>query len=136
MPERGSTLVGWDIGGAHVKACLLRDGEVLDVAQWACPLWQGMDRLDAVLQSAWQRWSAMAHARHAVTMTGEMVDLFAHREDGVVALARRLAQHLHLQRGPRHRRREHAQHQRLASVDVLQLGHVRVADLAEHHALD
>lgn len=94
MPERRSTLVGWDIGGAHVKACLLRDGEVLDVAQWACPLWQGMDRLDAVLQSAWQRWSAMAHARHAVTMTGEMVDLFPDREQGVLAIAARLARSL------------------------------------------
>jgi len=93
MPER-SSIIGWDIGGAHVKACLLQGGEVLDVAQWACPLWQGMDRLDAVLQSAWQRWRAMAQARHAVTMTGEMVDLFPDREQGVLAIAARLARSL------------------------------------------
>lgn len=85
MPER--SIVGWDIGGAHVKACLLRAGQVLDVAQWACPLWQGMDKLDAVLQAAAERWPAMAQAQHAVTMTGEMVDLFPDREQGVIGIA-------------------------------------------------
>jgi len=76
-------VIGWDIGGAHVKACLLQAGRVLDVAQWACPLWLGMDRLETALQAARQRWPALATAQHAVTMTGEMVDLFANREDGV-----------------------------------------------------
>ncbi|HYP85346.1 hydantoinase/oxoprolinase family protein [Variovorax sp.] len=86
MPEKRS-VIGWDIGGAHVKACLVQDGQVVDVAQWACPLWQGLDRLEPVLQAAWQRWRAMAQARHAITMTGEMVDLFADRERGVLAIA-------------------------------------------------
>lgn len=89
MPER--TVVGWDIGGAHAKACLLQDGEVLDVMQWPCPLWLGMDRLDAVLQAARRRWTGLAGAQHAVTMTGEMVDLFADREDGVRKIAAELA---------------------------------------------
>ena len=53
-------LIGWDVGGAHVKACLLRRGEVLDVAQWACPLWLGMDRLAPVLQAARARWPGLA----------------------------------------------------------------------------
>ncbi|HSV60610.1 MAG TPA: hydantoinase/oxoprolinase family protein [Variovorax sp.] len=85
MPER--SIIGWDIGGAHVKACLLQGGQVLDVAQWACPLWLGIDRLDAVLQGAYQRWTGLARAQHAVTMTGEMVDLFADREQGVLAIS-------------------------------------------------
>lgn len=92
MPER--SIIGWDIGGAHLKACLLQDGQVQDVAQWACPLWQGMDKLEAVLQSAWQRWGAMAQARHAVTMTGEMVDLFPDREQGVLGIAAALSRSL------------------------------------------
>ena len=50
MHER--SVIGWDIGGAHVKACLLQDGEVLDVAEWPCPLWLGLDQLLAVLQAA------------------------------------------------------------------------------------
>lgn len=80
-------VVGWDIGGAHVKASLIERGVLRDVAQWACPLWQGLDRLQAVLAAARGRWPAAAGAAHAVTMTGEMVDLFEHREAGVTALA-------------------------------------------------
>ena len=92
MAESG--LIGWDIGGAHVKACLLRRGEVLDVAQWACPLWLGMDRLAPVLQAARARWPGLGAAQHAVTMTGEMVDLFECREDGVRCIAAELARTL------------------------------------------
>lgn len=85
---------GWDVGGAHVKVCRLVGGEVHDVVQWACPLWQGLDHLDRVLEAAQRRWPQLPQARHAVTMTGEMVDLFAHREDGVRRIAAHLAQAL------------------------------------------
>jgi probable H4MPT-linked C1 transfer pathway protein len=81
---------GWDIGGAHVKACRLQAGEVVDVAQWACPLWQGEHRLAQVLQSAHARWPQLRSGCHAATMTGEMVDAFAHREQGVRRIAARL----------------------------------------------
>ena len=87
-------VIGWDVGGAHVKACLLQRGEVVDVAQWACPLWQGMEQLAPVLQAARERWPRLVAAQHAVTMTGEMVDLFAHREDGVRRIATQLSQSL------------------------------------------
>lgn len=80
-------VIGWDIGGAHAKACLMQDGRVLDVAQWACPLWQGLEHLERALASALERWPSMGQARHAVTMTGEMVDLFEHREEGVQRIA-------------------------------------------------
>ena len=85
-------IVGWDIGGAHVKASLLRGGEVIDAAQWPCPLWQGLDHLHRALAAARQRWLDLQNAEHAVTMTGEMVDLFADREDGVQRIAAALAQ--------------------------------------------
>ena len=84
-------VIGWDVGGAHVKAALLERGEVHDVAQWPCPLWQGLQHLDTDLHAARRRWPQLAECRHAVTMTGEMVDLFAHREDGVAQIAARLA---------------------------------------------
>src|SRR5262245_865754 len=90
MPD----VIGWDIGGAHVKAALLLRGQVIDAAQWPCPLWQGTDRLHAALDAASERWPDLQRHAHAVTMTGEMVDLFAHREDGVTRLARQLAQRL------------------------------------------
>ncbi|HWH83671.1 MAG TPA: hydantoinase/oxoprolinase family protein [Burkholderiaceae bacterium] len=80
-------MIGWDIGGAHVKACLLRDGRVADAAEWPCPLWQGLEHLEHALQQARARWPALDGAAHAVTMTGEMTDLFEHREDGVRRIA-------------------------------------------------
>jgi (4-(4-[2-(gamma-L-glutamylamino)ethyl]phenoxymethyl)furan-2-yl)methanamine synthase len=89
MRER--TIVGWDIGGAHVKASLLLGGDVIDAAQWPCPLWQGLDHLQRALAAAQQRWPELQQAEHAVTMTGEMVDLFASREDGVRRIAGVLA---------------------------------------------
>ena len=92
MPNERS-VIGWDIGGAHVKACRLHDGEVVDVAQWACPLWQGLEQLERVLQAAHVRWP-LGRAQHAVTMTGEMADLFKHREDGVRRIAALVADRL------------------------------------------
>jgi len=91
MSRREATL-GWDIGGAHVKGCLLEGGALRDIAQWPCPLWQGMEQLDAVLAQARSRWSGAwaAGLRHAVTMTGEMVDLFEDRAQGVARIAGRL----------------------------------------------
>ena len=100
MPPDRHHVIGWDIGGAHVKACLMRDGRVVDVAQWACPLWQGLEHLERVLHLSRTRWPQLARAAHAVTMTGEMTDLFEHREDGVRRIATTLATTLAPARGP------------------------------------
>ena len=96
MPLTGQSsppapIIGWDIGGAHVKASLLEAGAVTAIAQWATPLWTGLEHLDAAIEAARARWPAFAHARHAVTMTAEMTDLFPDREAGVRALCDRLA---------------------------------------------
>ncbi|HET8747316.1 MAG TPA: hydantoinase/oxoprolinase family protein [Ramlibacter sp.] len=95
MSRREATL-GWDIGGAHLKGCLLEGSTLRDIAQWPCPLWQGMEQLDAALAQARSRWSGAwaAGLRHAATMTGEMVDLFEDRAQGVARIADRLAQSL------------------------------------------
>jgi len=85
---------GWDVGGAHLKACRLQGGRVVDVAQWACPLWTGMQVLEQALAQAHERWPQLGTALHAVTMTGEMVDGFEHREDGVRRIAALLAERL------------------------------------------
>lgn len=91
MRKRDASIIGWDLGGAHVKACLLMGGKVREVVQWACPLWLGLDRLDQVLEQAATRWPHMRASLHAVTMSGEMTDLFEHREQGVLRLAQRMA---------------------------------------------
>lgn len=96
----GAAVFGWDVGGAHVKVSMAdAAGAVLDVAQWACPLWQGLDHLERTIDLVFERWPAARTdaALHAVTMTGEMVDLFEDRAHGVQAIAAALAQRL----GPR-----------------------------------
>src|SRR5471032_243107 len=95
-PEARSRVVGLDVGGAHAKACVLEAGRVVDVAQWPCPLWKGMAHLDEAIAAALARWPRARDAttRHAATMTGEMVDLFVDREQGVVRLAGALAESL------------------------------------------
>jgi len=88
---------GWDVGGAHVKVSMLDErGVVRDVAQWACALWQGLDHLERAVDQVFARWPRArdADALHAVTMTGEMVDLFDDRAHGVDAIARALAARL------------------------------------------
>jgi len=90
----GTPVLGWDIGGAHVKASLLIDGRIRDVAQWAAPLWQGLAHLDAAIDAAKARWPGLGETRHAVTMTAEMTDLFPDREAGVCALVAHLAERL------------------------------------------
>ena len=89
MPER--LVVGWDVGGAHLKAALARDGRILDAMQVACALWQGLDRLDAALDAMLARWPDAHRAAHAATMTGELADCFEHRQHGVASIAGRLA---------------------------------------------
>jgi probable H4MPT-linked C1 transfer pathway protein len=98
--EQRAPIFGWDVGGAHVKVSLTDGhGAVLDIAQWACPLWQGLDHLERTIDLVFERWpvAQTAAAQHAVTMTGEMVDLFEDRAQGVRAIAAALAQRL----GPR-----------------------------------
>jgi (4-(4-[2-(gamma-L-glutamylamino)ethyl]phenoxymethyl)furan-2-yl)methanamine synthase len=84
-----NAIVGWDIGGAHLKAVLLNNkGEVLQVLQIQCELWKGLDKLKAAMQNALQAFKIEPHdTKHVVTMTGELVDLFANRHEGVIAIA-------------------------------------------------
>ncbi|TAK63267.1 hydantoinase/oxoprolinase family protein [Methylobacter sp.] len=77
-----ANVVGWDIGGAHVKAAVISAGEIVAVYQQACPLWKGLDQLHCAVTSILQELKG-SNPRHAITMTGELVDLFANRDDGV-----------------------------------------------------
>ncbi len=43
---------GYDVGGAHLKVALAEDGRIVAVEQIPCPLWQGLDRLDAAFAEA------------------------------------------------------------------------------------
>ncbi|HUL69379.1 MAG TPA: hydantoinase/oxoprolinase family protein [Gemmatimonadales bacterium] len=90
---RRESVVGWDLGGAHLKAARLGgSGTVENVVQIPCPLWQGLPHLHAALEQA-----AEALGRttlHGLTMTGEMVDLFPDRAQGVTRLVGEIRQRL------------------------------------------
>ena len=83
------SIMGWDIGGAHLKAVLLdANGNVLHILQLPCPLWRGLHELDSAIQNMLNAFKIEAYdALHAVTMTGELVDLFANRHEGVMAIS-------------------------------------------------
>ena len=79
--------IGWDIGGAHLKAVLLgANGEVQHALQLPCKLWLGLDQLEMAILKVLSTFNA-PHATHAVTMTGELVDGFANRLQGVQQIA-------------------------------------------------
>lgn len=78
---------GWDLGGAHLKAAQAdARGRLVTALQLPCRLWLGMDEFTKALGEA--RRALKPSRRHAVTMTGELADLFVSREDGVDQLSR------------------------------------------------
>lgn len=77
-------ILGWDIGGAHLKAALVEDGKVTRAVQVACPLWLGVDELDRAFAEA--KGKIGTAPMNAVTMTGELCDAFESRTEGVLAL--------------------------------------------------
>ncbi|MEJ2590079.1 MAG: hydantoinase/oxoprolinase family protein [Candidatus Thiodiazotropha sp.] len=84
---RHEPIVGWDLGGAHIKAARIDGRGCVDaVVQLPCPLWQGLDRLETGIDGVLARFGDCSGLRHAVTMTGELVDLFPDRASGVRAL--------------------------------------------------
>jgi (4-(4-[2-(gamma-L-glutamylamino)ethyl]phenoxymethyl)furan-2-yl)methanamine synthase len=88
----GTTVIGWDVGGAHLKAVALSaGGEIQQILQLPCPLWRGLDQVETAIQVALTTLNIKSnHIQHAVTMTGELVDLFPNRHTGVIEIATKL----------------------------------------------
>ncbi len=86
------TIVGWDIGGAHVKAARLVDGRVTSVRQMPCPLWKGLDELGPVIRHLQSDFGPAD--LHVATMTGELADIFPDRCTGVISISSVLARTL------------------------------------------
>jgi probable H4MPT-linked C1 transfer pathway protein len=80
-----SVVIGWDVGGAHLKAARAEGGRIVAAIQIASPLWLGVSRLDEAFRTA--RSELGSADGHAVTMTGELSMAFTSRSEGVVALA-------------------------------------------------
>ena len=80
-----SVIIGWDIGGVHLKAVRAQNGQIVKAAQYASPLRSGTELLQEALARA---HSDMGRGdRNVITMTGELADIFASRQDGVEQLS-------------------------------------------------
>jgi (4-(4-[2-(gamma-L-glutamylamino)ethyl]phenoxymethyl)furan-2-yl)methanamine synthase len=87
-----SVVIGWDIGGAHLKAARVKGGRVEAVVQAATPLWLGLDSLESAFDALGAQLGQAD--RHVITMTGELCDAFPSRREGVAGLAAIAADHL------------------------------------------
>lgn len=82
-----SALIGWDVGGAHLKAALLDSkGKLQQVVQVPCALWRGLSELEAAVDEVLEIFQVSTQS-HAITMTGELVDLFQSRQVGVQSIS-------------------------------------------------
>lgn len=77
-----ANIIGWDIGGAHVKAAVIAGGKIIAVYQQPCPLWKGLVQLQLAVNTIKHELMGL-NCCHALTMTGELVDLFDSRDHGV-----------------------------------------------------
>lgn len=87
-----TAIIGWDVGGAHLKAARVEGRRLKEAIQLPCTLWLGLEHLDRALNEAIGQLG-MAEA-HAVTMTGELVDYFPDRAEGVRRLVDFLVERL------------------------------------------
>jgi probable H4MPT-linked C1 transfer pathway protein len=78
-------IIGWDIGGAHLKAARAEDGRIVRACQIASPLWLGLEELERAFSEA--KALVGEAGLHAITMTAELSDAFPTREEGVQGIA-------------------------------------------------
>ncbi|PHS69951.1 MAG: H4MPT-linked C1 transfer pathway protein [Methylophaga sp.] len=77
---------GWDIGGAHLKVARCDyHGKLLNVIQLPCPLWKGIEHLNSAIHLAHQSLNNKNDIT-AITMTGELADIFPSRQKGVAGI--------------------------------------------------
>jgi len=77
-------VIGWDLGGANLKLAHLSAGRLVQVAQVPCPIRQEVSKFDVALSEG--LLLCPPGATHAVTMIGELSDVFADRAEGVAYL--------------------------------------------------
>lgn len=78
-------IIGWDIGGAHVKAARAENGRIVAVTQRACAPHLGLTHLEGPIRDTLADLGPAP--RHRITMTAELSDAFEDRARGVVSVA-------------------------------------------------
>lgn len=84
MSKEKDIVVGFDVGGAHLKVVRAEGGRIVAAQTYATPLWQGLETLATAFADSARMCAGAAQA--ALTMTGELADVFSSREDGVRGL--------------------------------------------------
>ncbi len=76
-------LLGWDVGGANIKAAWLRDGNQADaeIIERPFALWREPQRLPTILNEIHDRLGRAQTM--GITMTAELADCFATKREGV-----------------------------------------------------
>lgn len=97
--HKHNTTLGWDIGGAHLKAALVdADGTAMQVIQVPCALWRGLDQLEKAIAAVSARLNHLPD-QHVVTMTGELADVFTDRNEGVAHISALMIEHFAKENG-------------------------------------
>ena len=85
-------MTGWDVGGAHLKvAKATGPAHVAQVVQLPCPLWKGLDQLHGSIDLVREQFD-FSHSMLVITMTGELVDHFDSRKEGIGKIAEMIGQ--------------------------------------------
>lgn len=87
-----SSVIGWDLGGVHLKAARAENGHIVDAVAIASPLRAGLEPLERAFADAKARMGVAR--RHVVTMTGELADTFSSHAEGVERLSKLAAREL------------------------------------------
>lgn len=87
MPSDVIEVVGWDIGGVHIKAvrALSRNGEIVDMQAVVRPfeIWRKPESLPVTLREIGDELCIEGTRAMAVTMTAELSDAFRSKREGV-----------------------------------------------------
>ncbi|PPR37367.1 MAG: hypothetical protein CFH26_00776 [Alphaproteobacteria bacterium MarineAlpha6_Bin4] len=74
-------IIGWDIGGAHVKAIIIDfKKKKLKSSQIYCPIWKNLNNLKKAIKLTKKKLGKCDY--HSVTMTAELSDAFINRKRG------------------------------------------------------
>jgi probable H4MPT-linked C1 transfer pathway protein len=79
-------VIGWDIGGVHVKAARVAAGRVTRSALRAFSIERNLEALPAALRAVAGDLGAEPGDRHAITMTAELSQRFRTKGEGVDAI--------------------------------------------------
>lgn len=81
VAEEKQTVIGWDIGGAHLKMARTENGQITHARTVKAPMWLGLDQVRGALDQF--RPLFQGNPIHVFTMTGELSDGFPSRDAGV-----------------------------------------------------